>query len=199
MNYAPLIKQSVSCRDLIDSLGIKLENNKALCPFHLDSTPSMQIYDDGFRCWSCGTFGDVIDLAEAYYGCDKKDAIIRLNQDFNLQLPIGEELSEHKRIELQRQENKRMRAKNIAELKRVATEANYWFLYDMVLKLTEQIKAFAPQNPTEPQHPLFLSALIDLPIYEYDLERVEAERTRHKKIKENKNGCNEQNSTAAGA
>lgn len=138
----------------------------------------MQIYNDGFKCWSCGKHGDVIDLAEAYYGCSTMDAMIRLNSDFNLRLPIGEELTEQKRIDLQRHENERIKAKNFAELKRTATEAAYWYLYDTVLKLTEQKRAFAPQSASEPQHPLFVAALIDLPIYEYELERVGAERTR---------------------
>lgn len=140
----------------------------------------MQIYDDGFKCWSCGTHGDVIDLASQYYGLGYADTVIRLNQDFNLQLPIGLELSVQRRTEMLRVEAERKKAKNTAAANRIAVETEYWFLFDMVLKLEEQIRAFAPVNGFT-VHPMYIAALIDLPRYEDELERAEAKRTMIKR------------------
>lgn len=181
MTYEATIKDLVSCRDLISRLGIETENNKAICPFHNDTEPSMQIFADGFKCWSCGTHGDVIDLAEAYYNLPHKDAIIRLNSDFGLHLPIGGEYSAEKRIELQRRNQEREKAKNIAKLKRCIAEANYWYLFDKVLELTEAKRVFAPLGIGEPLHPLFVAAITELPRMEDELERAEARRTNSKK------------------
>jgi DNA primase len=35
---------------------------KALCPFHDDNNPSLSIKGEYFKCWSCGTAGDVFDF-----------------------------------------------------------------------------------------------------------------------------------------
>lgn len=44
---------------------------KLCCPFHDDSTPSLQVYDDpqrGWVCFGCGKGGTVIDFGAALYG-----------------------------------------------------------------------------------------------------------------------------------
>ncbi len=46
----------------------RIENHKLPCPFHEDKTPSLHIYNDGgWRCYSCGRYGDVIDFAGLYF------------------------------------------------------------------------------------------------------------------------------------
>lgn len=32
------------------------------CPFHADRKPSFAIYRDGFKCFSCGEYGDAVDF-----------------------------------------------------------------------------------------------------------------------------------------
>lgn len=41
---------------------IKVKNDKALCLWHNEKTPSMHVYGDHFYCFSCGKHGDVIDV-----------------------------------------------------------------------------------------------------------------------------------------
>ena len=43
--------------------GQQIERHKINCPFHDDKTPSLHVYDDGgWKCYSCGKYGDVIDF-----------------------------------------------------------------------------------------------------------------------------------------
>jgi DNA primase len=48
--------------------GQQIEKHKISCPLHNDTTPSMHIYDDGgFKCFSCGVHGDVLDFVGYFY------------------------------------------------------------------------------------------------------------------------------------
>ena len=69
--------------------GIAPKRGMISCPKHKDKTPSMKIYKDGFRCFSCGWHGDIFDfvmwmdnlsfkeafavLGGTYDGVDKED------------------------------------------------------------------------------------------------------------------------------
>lgn len=52
------------------SLGLIREGNhyKACCPFHTESTPSFKVWDDHYKCFGCGVYGDVYQyLEELHY------------------------------------------------------------------------------------------------------------------------------------
>lgn len=40
----------------------------AVCPFHDDHTPSMRVWDTGYKCYSCGAFGGINKLYEKVSG-----------------------------------------------------------------------------------------------------------------------------------
>lgn len=52
-------------------------NNKILCPFHEEKTPSCHLYIESrtFHCFGCGEHGDNIKLTEKIYGLDFKEAV----------------------------------------------------------------------------------------------------------------------------
>ena len=61
------IKQDLPMRDVCGQYHINVgRNGKALCPFHSDHRPSMQVYpnDGGFHCFVCGANGSVIDFIQ---------------------------------------------------------------------------------------------------------------------------------------
>lgn len=68
------ISQAADMRDVLAACGIAVENNKALCPFHADRHPSMQVYRDGYHCFVCGAHGDAIDLIQHVKRCTRKEA-----------------------------------------------------------------------------------------------------------------------------
>jgi len=50
---------------------------KALCPFHDDHNPSMELNPDrqSFKCWSCGAGGDIFDFVKDYERVDFSEAL----------------------------------------------------------------------------------------------------------------------------
>lgn len=50
-------------KEFFDSKGIETNGKQYRCinPNHSDSNPSMQIYEDKFKCFSCGVHGDIYD------------------------------------------------------------------------------------------------------------------------------------------
>lgn len=60
----------------------------ALCPFHDDNKPSLNIYDTPasgyphFHCYSCNTHGDVFALTKELKSCSFREAVIYLAEKF---------------------------------------------------------------------------------------------------------------------
>ena len=50
---------------------------KALCPFHDDHNPSLELNPDrqSFKCWSCGAGGDIFDFVKDYERVDFPEAL----------------------------------------------------------------------------------------------------------------------------
>ena len=50
---------------------------KALCPFHDDHNPSLELNPErqSFKCWSCGAGGDVFDFVKNYERVDFPEAL----------------------------------------------------------------------------------------------------------------------------
>ena len=84
MNVFEAVKQSVTTRQAASYYGIRVgRNGMACCPFHNDRTPSMKV-DSRYYCFGCGASGDVIDFAASLHGLGKRDAAVRLAEDFSI-------------------------------------------------------------------------------------------------------------------
>ena len=58
------IVSKISIIDIAREYGIKVRGNKAVCPFHADSNPSL-CFDDSrgwFKCFGCNVRGNIIDF-----------------------------------------------------------------------------------------------------------------------------------------
>lgn len=76
------VKNSVTALQAARAYGMQVNRNgKALCPFHPDSNPSMKV-DRRYYCFGCGATGDSIDLTAQLLGIGKKEAALRLANDF---------------------------------------------------------------------------------------------------------------------
>jgi DNA primase len=82
------LRERVQIADLLRARGVPVRPNgrgggTALCPFHDDHRPSLSIYrsrrDDTerFRCWSCGSRGDVFDFAQTLLDYPDHTATLR--------------------------------------------------------------------------------------------------------------------------
>jgi DNA primase len=75
------IKQQYSMSDILMRYGIKSNGIKKniSCPFHgKDKNPSMQIFQDGYNCYSCGRNGDIFKFVQEMENCSFKDAFLSL-------------------------------------------------------------------------------------------------------------------------
>ena len=82
MHY-PEIKSKLSLESVLSHYGIKYDSRgKALCPWHNDKTPSLQLYFNT-NSWTCFSgkckagSGDVIDLIRLMEGCTPHEAILK--------------------------------------------------------------------------------------------------------------------------
>lgn len=74
------ILQSVRMPEVLSRYGIRPNRTGMIsCPFHgRDRHPSMKIYKDGFKCFTCKEYGNVIDFVMKYEEIDFKTAFISL-------------------------------------------------------------------------------------------------------------------------
>lgn len=92
------LKQNISPSQVIEYYtGQRLTHGKYLCPFHNDRNPSLTVKGDHWRCWSCGTKGDIFNFVQRYFDIGFKDALAKLSADFNVPVEISSSRSEEDR------------------------------------------------------------------------------------------------------
>lgn len=73
------IKDRVSMRDILAERGIEVNRNMCRCPFHgHDRHPSMQVFKDGCKCYTCNESYDIFSFVMKYDSCDFKTAFVSL-------------------------------------------------------------------------------------------------------------------------
>lgn len=101
VDYAGIIKSSVLMQDVAERYtGQRIVRNRIRCPIHHGSDLNMRIYRSSYHCFVCHATGDVIQFVQSVLGLSFQDAMKRLNDDFNLHLPIGEKIPEHSKAQL---------------------------------------------------------------------------------------------------
>ena len=85
------IKETVDIVSLISQyLQVHRAGNrfKALCPFHDDKNPSMEVNParQSFKCWACGAGGDCIEFVQKYERVDFPEAIKILADRVGIQI-----------------------------------------------------------------------------------------------------------------
>ena len=87
-----IIQEIMNRIDIEDAIqhytGDHFRNGKIRCPFHGDNEPSLSVKDGRFRCWSCDASGSVIDFIMRLYGLNFREAVQKLNNDYNLGLQL---------------------------------------------------------------------------------------------------------------
>ncbi len=58
---------------------IKSTRGMAICPFHADKSPSMDVRKNFYYCYGCGEHGNAIDLIRKLEGLTFKEAVEKLN------------------------------------------------------------------------------------------------------------------------
>ena len=81
------ILETISMQDILDKYGIRNNGKMFSCPFHgEDRHPSAKIFETNFHCFTCLKHLDVIGFVEEYFNLSFKDAMKKINYDFNMGL-----------------------------------------------------------------------------------------------------------------
>lgn len=135
------------------------------CPFHRERTPSLKLYPDGgWHCFGCGKGGSSIDFVMALFDLNFRQAVVRLDMDFSLNLTNERQLPPARSsvLEERRREQKRLAALE-AETDRL-TKEHY--------RLHRNRQLYIPDGPSIDFHPLFVEALKKLPEVQYQLDEL---------------------------
>ena len=160
------IKRIVSCRTLCELNGVKVNRaNKCCCVFHNEKTPSMAVYENGFKCFGCGKSGDVIDLACRVYGLDFNAACSMLADMYGI--APSQDDSFRKRLDEQRRQ-KQKRADRIEKLKHA-----YFGTVSLFRYAEKQLDRYRPSSPEEMPSERFFAAIDRANALRDDLNRLE--------------------------
>lgn len=177
-DIAEEIKQRIDMRDICEKYGIEVSRSgfcRCISPHHLDNNPSMKVYHDGAKCFSCGAHAaSVIDFEMILFDISFREACKRLNDDFNLGLLVNDELTPEERKRAA--QAKRERAEN-RELIKKRHKVLQNHVYDAMVRcsaLQNIIDETPPSSdPFEDLDDRYLTALSQLPAAEYALRVAE--------------------------
>lgn len=177
MNYANEIKSRLKMQQVLDYYGIERNRaNRIRCVLHNGQDFNCGIKDHYIHCFVCGQSADVIKFVQVYFGLDFQSAISKLNDDFNLGLPIGKKIDRRTQLEMNKSAFERKRKIEAEKKRREQIESDYWEAFDEWKRLDDNKRNYAPKSPTEPLHPLFVEALKNIAGAEYNLSCTEIAR-----------------------
>lgn len=84
------VKEAVPIEDYLDSHGVKVRRNRAVCIVHGGDNPqsfSINPETQRWHCFRCSESGDIIDLYQAIEGGENWVAVQDLAQRFGVKLP----------------------------------------------------------------------------------------------------------------
>lgn len=182
MNLADEIKSRVTMQELLRYYGFETDRQGYMCcPFHSEKTASFKAYigQNGFHCFGCGMHGSVIDFVIKCFNLTFIEAAKKINEDFFLQLPIGEKLDRRKRLEIARQDFERKKALNAKKQQEEKLKETYYNALDEFIRLDNQKRLYKPKSPDEDLHPLFIEALQNYEYLKHCLDCAELELIKH--------------------
>lgn len=97
----------ITMEDILNKYNIANRHSMFSCPFHADKTPSAKAYKNTFYCFSCNRHGDIIQFIQYYFNLSFRQAMQKINEDFNLGLNINEKIDYSKIEEIKQQRLKK--------------------------------------------------------------------------------------------
>lgn len=171
---AERIKMELPARRVLEAYGyIPNRAGYVCCPFHLEKTPSLKVYEgekSGWHCFGCGAGGTVVDFVMKLFNLSFHQAVLRLCFDFGLDAGAA---APNRSPEVRQRETERRREAD----QRMALEVEYRLLAEEHAEWWDVRKHFAPEG-VEELRPIFCEALQRLPELEYRLDMLENQLRR---------------------
>lgn len=107
-------KRLVSARSAAEYYGFQPNRaNFISCPFHIEKTASLKLFDDGgWHCFGCNQGGSSVNFVAKLLNLSPLDAVRRMNEDFHLGLPLDKPPSKEQQKAAQRQREIRTTSQN---------------------------------------------------------------------------------------
>ena len=163
MNIFQEMKERVTARQVAERYGLKVSRNgMACCPFHNDKHPSMKI-DQNYYCFACGAKGDAINYVAVLFGLSQFEAAKKINEDFSLDIPIGQSETRRKR-KSEVKNNEKIPTKE-ERIQFVQKKIDGWAkdAADVLLRYLRWLEFwkefYKPESVETEWHPLFAEAL----------------------------------------
>lgn len=144
------ILERVSMQEVLDRYGIETKNNMFKCPFHgEDKHPSAKAYINSYHCFCCNNTGDTIRFVENYFNLSFKEAMQKINIDFNMGLdphtPIDyDKLNQIKQVQFERRKVKEKQVKkycNLCDLKLYYEKLTKYFKTKINIKNWDKLES----------------------------------------------------------
>ena len=149
MNVFEAVKGNVTTRQAAELYGIPVNRHgMAVCPFHNDKNPSMKV-DKRFHCFACQADGDAVDFVSRRFGLPGKEAAMKLADDFSIPYNARKKASIRPKIRAPTPEQRYRQEEN-----RCYKVLSVYFHHLRTWK-----QQYAPQQPEDEWHPLFVEAL----------------------------------------
>ena len=182
MNYADEIKSRLKMPEVLDYYGIERNRaNRIRCVLHNGQDFNCGIKDHYIHCFVCGQSADVIKFVQVYFDLDFQSAIIKLNDDFRLGLPIGKKIDRRTQLEMNKAAFERKRKIEAEKKRQEQIENDYWTAFDEWKRLDDNKRNYAPKTQSDPFHPLFVEAIKNIAGAEYNLSCAEIVRYEYEK------------------
>ena len=124
-----------------------------------DKNPSMKV-DKRFHCFACQADGDAVDFVSRLFGLPSKEAAMKLADDFGIRYDSRQKPSVRPKIREPTPEQRYQQEENHC----------YKVLTDYFHLLREWKQQYAPKQPEDEWHPLFVEALQRESYIEYLLD-----------------------------
>ena len=170
IDYAILIKQQLTMFDVLHYYGLaEYEHRRIPCPLHSGCDLNFSFKDDFFHCFVCGESGDLITFVQKYFSLSFMDAVKKLNDDFNLNLPLNHKISLRQKREIEKNQRERQNKRLQDDL----LMKEYHNALDEYIRLDKQFNTYKPKSPDEELNPLFVEALQKRETASQKLDEVE--------------------------
>ena len=166
---AEAIKERVSMPDAIARYAPipAPRRNRIPCPVHNGTNFNLGFSDRLYHCFVCGSGGDVISFTQHVFGIDFRAAIEKINNDFEIGLPIKRRMTLREQREAEQKHREIMAERERKEQEERAYNDLYTSLCNEWHRLSKNKEVYAPKSPDAEWNPLFVEALQKIDYQEY--------------------------------
>lgn len=127
----------------------------------------------GWHCFGCHKGGSVIDMCMLWYGITFRQAVVRLDADFGLCLPLAQKQTAHTARLAREQAKQREEARQAAQDAMEAAETAFWQAFDRYLTIARLIDKYRPKRQSDVITSVYAWALHQLPFARDEYEQAQ--------------------------